>query len=156
MLAVTAAWKAALHFITMLFEGNERKERERQMRQAGRLPPGQSLTLKWPVLHYGSVPRFDPANWDFTSVGGSAPTDFFPTSFHLDTPLELYAFHAANVTFGKYFFSGTAASRELNIAVNFTASDITADPKTGGSAGFYWAGHLARGSVRCGDGDAGA
>lgn len=44
----------------MLFEGNERKEREREMRQAGRLPPGQSLTLKWPVLHYGSVPRFDP------------------------------------------------------------------------------------------------
>src|SRR6266571_5285227 len=43
----------------MLFQGNERREREREMRQAGRLPPGQSLTLKWPVLHYGSVPRFD-------------------------------------------------------------------------------------------------
>ena len=49
----------------MLFEGNERKQREQEMRQAGRLPPGQSLTLKWPVLHYGSVPRFDPAKWDF-------------------------------------------------------------------------------------------
>jgi DMSO/TMAO reductase YedYZ molybdopterin-dependent catalytic subunit len=39
------------------------------MRDAGRLPPGQSLTLKWPVLHAGSVPRFDPARWDFV-IGG--------------------------------------------------------------------------------------
>ena len=46
-----------------------RKEREREMRAAGRLPPGQSLTLKWPVLHYGSVPRFDPAHWDFRVFG---------------------------------------------------------------------------------------
>ncbi|MGE0405720.1 MAG: sulfite oxidase-like oxidoreductase [Candidatus Korobacteraceae bacterium] len=53
----------------MLFEGNERKERERGMRLAGRLPPGQALTLKWPVLHYGSVPRFDPKRWDFRIYG---------------------------------------------------------------------------------------
>jgi len=53
----------------MLFEGNERRERERQMKAEGRLPPGQSLTLKWPVLHYGSVPRFDPATWDFRTYG---------------------------------------------------------------------------------------
>jgi hypothetical protein len=53
----------------MLFEGNERKQREQQMKQEGRLPPGQSLTLKWPVLHYGSVPRFDPETWDFRVYG---------------------------------------------------------------------------------------
>jgi DMSO/TMAO reductase YedYZ molybdopterin-dependent catalytic subunit len=53
----------------MLFEGNERRAREREMKAAGRLPPGQSLTLKWPVLHYGSVPRFDPAIWDFRVYG---------------------------------------------------------------------------------------
>jgi len=35
----------------------------------GRLPPGQSLTIKWPVLHYGSVPRFDAAKWDFKIDG---------------------------------------------------------------------------------------
>jgi DMSO/TMAO reductase YedYZ molybdopterin-dependent catalytic subunit len=52
-----------------LFSGNERKQKEKQMRDAGRLPPGQSLTLKWPVLHYGSVPRFDPAKWDFRIWG---------------------------------------------------------------------------------------
>src|SRR5262249_16535535 len=53
----------------MLFEGNERRERERRMKEEGRLPPGQSLTLKWPVLHYGSVPQFDPARWDFRVYG---------------------------------------------------------------------------------------
>jgi len=53
----------------MLFEGNERKQREQEMQQAGRLPPGQALTLKWPVLHYGSVPGFDPATWDFRLTG---------------------------------------------------------------------------------------
>lgn len=53
----------------MLFEGNERKQREQKMLQEGRLPPGQALTLKWPVLHYGSVPAFNPANWDFRIFG---------------------------------------------------------------------------------------
>jgi DMSO/TMAO reductase YedYZ molybdopterin-dependent catalytic subunit len=53
----------------MLFEGGERKERERQMKSEGRLPPGQALTLKWPVLHYGSVPRFDPERWDLRVYG---------------------------------------------------------------------------------------
>lgn len=52
-----------------LFSGNERREKEREMKDNGRLPPGQSLTLKWPVLHYGSVPRFDPAKWDFRLWG---------------------------------------------------------------------------------------
>jgi DMSO/TMAO reductase YedYZ molybdopterin-dependent catalytic subunit len=54
----------------MLFgDDGGRKERERQMRAAGRLPQGQSLTLKWPVLHYGTVPRFDPERWDFRIYG---------------------------------------------------------------------------------------
>ena len=53
----------------MLFEGNERRDRERAMRDAGRLPPGQSLTLKWPILRYGSVPKFDPEQWDFRAYG---------------------------------------------------------------------------------------
>ncbi len=36
---------------------------------AGRVPPGQSATEKWPVLHYGSIPRFDPQTWDFRIFG---------------------------------------------------------------------------------------
>ena len=53
----------------MFGEGGERKIQERRMREAGRLPPGQSLTLKWPVLHEGDVPRFDPKTWDFRVTG---------------------------------------------------------------------------------------
>ncbi len=34
-----------------------------------RLPPGQYLTEKWPVLHAGSVPRVDLATWDFRVWG---------------------------------------------------------------------------------------
>ena len=52
-----------------LFEGKERRELEQLMKREGRLPPGQSLTLKWPVLHYGAVPRFDPETWDFRIYG---------------------------------------------------------------------------------------
>jgi DMSO/TMAO reductase YedYZ molybdopterin-dependent catalytic subunit len=46
-----------------------RREMEKQARAEGRLPPGQSLTLKWPVLHAGSVPIFDVARWDFKIDG---------------------------------------------------------------------------------------
>lgn len=35
-------------------------------RRGDRLPPGQVLTRKWPVLHYGEVPEFDPVSWDLT------------------------------------------------------------------------------------------
>ena len=34
-----------------------------------RLPPGQYLTEKWPVLHAGSVPKTDLATWDFNVTG---------------------------------------------------------------------------------------
>jgi DMSO/TMAO reductase YedYZ molybdopterin-dependent catalytic subunit len=34
-----------------------------------RVPPGQYLTEKWPVLHYGPIPRFDPKTWDFRVWG---------------------------------------------------------------------------------------
>ena len=53
----------------MFAEMTERKRLEREMRDAGRLPPGQSLTLKWPVLHEGDVPSFDPKTWDFRIRG---------------------------------------------------------------------------------------
>jgi len=46
-----------------------RKENERKLAQAGRLPPGQSLTQKFPVLHYGPTPTFNPATWDFRIWG---------------------------------------------------------------------------------------
>ena len=43
-------------------------------RNAGRerLPPGQVITRKWPVLHYGMVPSVDLASWRFTVTGAVA------------------------------------------------------------------------------------
>ena len=46
-----------------------RRAKETQARTDRRLPPGQSLTLKWPVLHYGRIPDFDAAKWDFKISG---------------------------------------------------------------------------------------
>src|SRR6266550_2839955 len=52
-----------------LFGDGGRRELEKKAKEDGRLPPGQSLTLKWPVLHYGGVPHFDAAKWDFKISG---------------------------------------------------------------------------------------
>ena len=37
--------------------------------RAKRLPPGQSITTKWPVLHLGDVPRIDLATWRLRVFG---------------------------------------------------------------------------------------
>lgn len=34
-----------------------------------RVPPGQIVTPRWPVLHQGDVPAFDPETWDFRIWG---------------------------------------------------------------------------------------
>src|SRR5260370_15448153 len=52
-----------------VFGDGGRREVEKKAKAEGRMPPGQSLTLKWPVLHYGSVPHFDAAKWDFEISG---------------------------------------------------------------------------------------
>jgi DMSO/TMAO reductase YedYZ molybdopterin-dependent catalytic subunit len=50
-----------------------RARAEKKVAAAGydpaRLPPGQYLTEKWPVLHAGSVPRADLATWDLRIWG---------------------------------------------------------------------------------------
>ena len=48
---------------------SSRRDEEDRMKQEGRLPPGQSLTQKFPVLHYGPVPSFNPATWDLRLWG---------------------------------------------------------------------------------------
>jgi DMSO/TMAO reductase YedYZ molybdopterin-dependent catalytic subunit len=50
-------------------EGPDRRREEERLRHENRLPPGQALTLKFPVLHYGPVPAFNPATWDFRVWG---------------------------------------------------------------------------------------
>jgi DMSO/TMAO reductase YedYZ molybdopterin-dependent catalytic subunit len=50
-----------------------RSKVDEKLRELGydpaRLPPGQYLTEKWPVLHAGSVPKTDLATWDFRVYG---------------------------------------------------------------------------------------
>lgn len=44
------------------------EEKGRKLEQ-GRVPPGQYVTNRLPVLHYGSVPSFDRDSWDFRIWG---------------------------------------------------------------------------------------
>jgi len=48
---------------------NDRRQLEERMKREGRLPPGQSATQKFPVLHYGRVPGFDPETWTMRAFG---------------------------------------------------------------------------------------
>ena len=47
----------------------KKKQSKAAAANRSKLPPGQSLTMKWPVLHFGSIPVFDPATWDFNIWG---------------------------------------------------------------------------------------
>ncbi|HEY8739958.1 MAG TPA: sulfite oxidase-like oxidoreductase [Candidatus Dormibacteraeota bacterium] len=42
---------------------NRRSPDPRVAQDPRRLPPGQVLTEKWPVLHYGNIPRYDISKW---------------------------------------------------------------------------------------------
>lgn len=46
-----------------------RRKQEQEMKDSNRMPPGQSLTNKFPVLTYGPVPKFDPETWDLRVFG---------------------------------------------------------------------------------------
>lgn len=48
---------------------SKRRALEDQAKMEGRLPPGQSLTLKFPVLHYGPVPTYDLNTWNLRAFG---------------------------------------------------------------------------------------
>lgn len=53
----------------MTNQDKTRREVEKQVSKEGRLPPGQAVTVKFPVLHYGPVPEFDLSTWDFRIWG---------------------------------------------------------------------------------------
>jgi DMSO/TMAO reductase YedYZ molybdopterin-dependent catalytic subunit len=54
---------------SMKDQDKTRQKVEEQIRSEGRLPPGQAVTVKFPVLHYGAIPDFNPATWDFKIWG---------------------------------------------------------------------------------------
>ncbi len=53
----------------MLNDLMNRRNKQEMFKSEGRLPPGQSLTEQFPVLHYGPIPAFDPARWTLTITG---------------------------------------------------------------------------------------
>ncbi len=55
------------------------------MKRENRIPPGQVQTRRFPVLHYGPVPGFEPESWDFRMLGGVRK----PRSFTLEELLKL-------------------------------------------------------------------
>jgi len=52
-----------------VFRGRAEKKVAAAGYDPARLPPGQYLTEKWPVLHAGSVPDTDLATWDLRVFG---------------------------------------------------------------------------------------
>lgn len=59
----------------------------RREQKEGRLPPGQSLTEKFPVLHYGPTPRYpDLSQWDLRVFGLMEEDKVFSSQDTLDMP----------------------------------------------------------------------
>ena len=52
----------------MLFR-RDREPDPRVLKDPHRLPPGQVLTLKWPVLSYGSAPHYHMTRWRLRLYG---------------------------------------------------------------------------------------
>lgn len=51
----------------MVFDFFRRKPADPET--ASRVPPGQYVTQKWPVLHYGGVPKVSKDKWEFRVFG---------------------------------------------------------------------------------------
>jgi DMSO/TMAO reductase YedYZ molybdopterin-dependent catalytic subunit len=60
--------KTSLGSVTLFRSKAEQKLVEQGL-DPTRLPPGQYLTEKWPVLHAGTVPETDLSTWDFRVFG---------------------------------------------------------------------------------------
>lgn len=46
-----------------------RRSTQEEKAKSDRVPPGQRLTDRFPVLHYGSIPKFDRETWDLRVFG---------------------------------------------------------------------------------------
>ena len=53
----------------MGFFDRNRKEVARRGYDVARLPPGQYLTDRFPVLHVGDIPDYEPGEWDLSVTG---------------------------------------------------------------------------------------
>ena len=57
----------AIRRVERLREADRRRSSQNQ--GMGRLPPGQVLTQKFPVLHYGGIPKIEVGKWTFDVWG---------------------------------------------------------------------------------------
>jgi DMSO/TMAO reductase YedYZ molybdopterin-dependent catalytic subunit len=84
-----------------------------------RLPPGQIITRKWPVLHFGTVPQVNVATWRF-EVKGAVEQPYSLTWEELQTlPRQQTVCDIHCVTrWSRYdnAFEGVAVSRLLAVA----------------------------------------
>lgn len=61
---------------------DDRQVLERKMKAEGRLPPGQSASIKWPVLHTGMQPEITRATWTLSVTGAvEAPFEIDHAAF---------------------------------------------------------------------------
>ena len=64
-----AVWTLTITSVGAVFRSKAEKKVVELGYDPSRLPPGQYLTEKWPVLHAGSVPHTDLDRWDFKVWG---------------------------------------------------------------------------------------
>jgi len=67
-----SSWTTTSSLIGLASPGMRMLRREpdpRVLADPARLPPGQTLTEKWPVLHYGRVPTYDIDRWRLRVFG---------------------------------------------------------------------------------------
>ncbi len=125
-----------------------RRNDEEEKRQEGRLPPGQSLTNRFPVLTYGPVPKFDPATWDLRIFGSvnnelrwnweefqKLPTETITTDIHcvtrwskFDTTWEGVSFrHIAELAGAKPETQHVIAHCDYGYTTNVPLEDMLRD-----------------------------
>jgi hypothetical protein len=66
------------HTVRVGFFERNRDEVVRRGFDPSRLPPGQYLTDRYPVLHVGDVPEYGPGEWSLT-IGGDVDKPFVVT-----------------------------------------------------------------------------
>lgn len=65
------------------------------MKDLNRVPPGQAVTAKFPVMTYGATPRFNPQTWSFRLFGEvEKPVELtYPQFMELPKSTEIADFH---------------------------------------------------------------
>jgi len=105
----------------------KRRSEEENRRQEGHLPPGQSLTQKFPVLHYGPVPAFNPATWDFRIWEGVSLHTLVEQGFIKPNPETKYVIQHAEFGFTTNLPIEVMMAENFMLATHFNGEPISPD-----------------------------